>query len=328
MIHFTDELARAARKRGNPVVVGLDPRWENLPEGLADLAVGRDSSSAAGADRYALRALAYKQFCCEIIDVIAPLVPAVKPQSAFFEELGPHGMQALAAVMAHARQQGLLVILDAKRGDIGSTAEAYARGILGRDRECLGSGRSYRESRTLEMRACIPLSEWRSDRGAGLFVLVKTSNPGGGMFQDLVVSGMASGGPCSGWFVGEWITAWGRDGQRRDTLSPRCQPGGKSGGPDPRRLWLRGRWGCGRELLILSNWPSCARICLKPGFSYPVSVARAGLPRMWRQRLMAAAWERLSTVHAASFLPTSGPNMPNASVPRAGRKRWKPPRGK
>ena len=61
-------------------------------------------------------------------------MPAVKPQSAFFEELGPAGMEALSAVIQHAQQRGLLVILDGKRGDIGSTAEAYARGLLGRDK--------------------------------------------------------------------------------------------------------------------------------------------------------------------------------------------------
>ena len=67
-----------------------------------------------------------------MIDVVAPLVPAVKPQAAFFEECGPSGMVALANVMVYAREKGLLVILDGKRNDIGSTAEAYARGYLGR----------------------------------------------------------------------------------------------------------------------------------------------------------------------------------------------------
>ena len=76
-------------------------------------------------------AAAYEQFCREIIDVVARRVPAVKPQAAFFEELGPAGMAALASTVRYAAEQGLLVILDGKRNDIGSTAMAYARGFLG-----------------------------------------------------------------------------------------------------------------------------------------------------------------------------------------------------
>ncbi|MEO2044989.1 MAG: orotidine-5'-phosphate decarboxylase [Pirellulales bacterium] len=185
-----DELARAARKYRNPVMVGLDPRWENLPEGLRDLASDSDSSNPADDDLYSRRAKAYQQFCCEIIDVVAPLVPAVKPQSAFFEELGPAGMQALAAVIVHARQQGLIVILDAKRGDIGSTAAAYARGILGRTESAWGAD-AVTVNPYLGDESLHPFVKVAMERGAGLFVLVKTSNPGGGMFQDLVLDEQA-----------------------------------------------------------------------------------------------------------------------------------------
>ena len=82
---------------------------------------------------YDAKARAFAKFCNEIIDVVAPLVPAVKPQAAFFEELGPPGMIALGQVIARAHDRGLLVIVDGKRNDIGSTAEAYARGYLGRE---------------------------------------------------------------------------------------------------------------------------------------------------------------------------------------------------
>jgi orotidine-5'-phosphate decarboxylase len=186
VLHFMDELARAARKCKNPVMVGLDPRWVNLPDRLRDLASGPDSSNPADDDLHSRRAKAYQQFCCEIIDVVAPLVPAVKPQSAFFEELGPPGMQALAAVIVYARQQGLIVILDAKRGDIGSTAAAYARGILGRTESAWGAD-AVTVNPYLGDESLHPFVKVAMERGAGLFVLVKTSNPGGGMFQDLVV---------------------------------------------------------------------------------------------------------------------------------------------
>jgi orotidine-5'-phosphate decarboxylase len=176
MLHFTDELALAVRRCGNPVVVGLDPRWESLPPGLTESA----TTDLAG------RARAYKKFCQEVIDVVAPLVPAVKPQSAFFEELGPAGMQVLAQVIEYAQKRGLLVILDAKRGDIGSTAMAYAQGMLGRNHSAWGADaltiNPYLGDDSLK-----PFAETAAQRGAGLFVLVKTSNPGSGTFQDLPV---------------------------------------------------------------------------------------------------------------------------------------------
>ncbi len=120
------------------MLVGLDPRVAQLPPGLLD--AGAASSPAAKAE-------AFRRFCREVIDVVAPLVPAVKPQAAFFEQLGPPGMQALADVIQHARQAGLLVILDGKRNDIGSTAEAYAEAYVSRpDQSCLGLRCAHRES--------------------------------------------------------------------------------------------------------------------------------------------------------------------------------------
>ncbi|HMO85406.1 MAG TPA: orotidine-5'-phosphate decarboxylase, partial [Lacipirellulaceae bacterium] len=170
--HFTDKLAAAVRRCGNAVCVGLDPRWEQLPAPLI-------ADSADGS----VRARAYRDFCCGVIDAVAPLVPVVKPQAAFFEELGPPGVAALVDVIRYARQQGLLVILDAKRNDIGSTAEAYARGMLGRDSPWGADALTV--SPYLGEDSLLPFVEVARQRGAGLFVLVKTSNPGGGLLQDL-----------------------------------------------------------------------------------------------------------------------------------------------
>src|ERR1043165_3959870 len=118
--HFADRLAAAVRQKGNPVLVGLDPRAESLPPGLI-----------AG-EGLAAVAKGYAAFCRGVIDVVAPLVAAVKPQAAFFEQLGPAGMTALKETIDYVAAKGLLVILDGKRNDIGSTATGYAEAYLGR----------------------------------------------------------------------------------------------------------------------------------------------------------------------------------------------------
>ncbi|HEY5314638.1 MAG TPA: orotidine-5'-phosphate decarboxylase [Pirellulales bacterium] len=175
---FTDRLAAAVARLRNPVVVGLDPRWNDLPEALS---VAFDGQSPAG------RAAGYAAFCREVIDVVAPLVPVVKPQAAFFEQLGPAGMQALADTIAYARQRGLLVILDGKRNDIGSTATAYADGILGEASPWQADALTV--SPYLGDDSLQPFFDMASQRQAGIFVLVKTSNPGGQQFQDLDCGG-------------------------------------------------------------------------------------------------------------------------------------------
>jgi orotidine-5'-phosphate decarboxylase len=129
-------------------------------------------------------ATAYRDFCHRIIDVVAPLVAVVKPQAAFFEQLGPDGMVALAQVVQYARDCGLLVILDGKRNDIGSTAAAYADAYLGPTQSPWGCD-ALTVSPYLGDDSLSPFVEVAVQRGAGVFVLVKTSNPGGRLFQDL-----------------------------------------------------------------------------------------------------------------------------------------------
>ncbi len=127
--HFADCLAKLVQRCGNPVLVGLDPRYEQLPP---------DLQTAAGVADFAGQAAAYVAFCRGVIDVVAELVPAVKPQAAFFEQLGPAGTAALADVIDYAQGRGLLVILDGKRNDIGSTATAYAARIWAASRRAPG----------------------------------------------------------------------------------------------------------------------------------------------------------------------------------------------
>jgi orotidine-5'-phosphate decarboxylase len=178
MSTFADRLTESIRRCGNPVVVGLDPRKASLPDGLLPTSWGDEVDAIAQA---------YRTFCNGVIDVVAPLVPAVKPQVAFFEQLGPAGMRVLRQVVKHAREQGLLVIIDGKRNDIGSTAEAYADAHLGPESPWKGDALTvspYLGADSLE-----PFFKVANERVCGLFVLVKTSNPGGGMLQDLVANG-------------------------------------------------------------------------------------------------------------------------------------------
>ncbi|MGE3314024.1 MAG: orotidine-5'-phosphate decarboxylase [Planctomycetaceae bacterium] len=183
MTNFAARLHDAVRSKGTPALVGLDPRFDQLPAKILEAARRREPDCAA-----AQVASAFEEFCCGLIDVVAPLVPAVKPQAAFFEEYGHHGTRALARVMRHARDAGVIVICDAKRGDIGSTAEAYARAYLaGEDPDAASwcsdalTVNPYLGADTLE-----PFVKVGAERGAGIYVLVRTSNPGAKTFQDRV----------------------------------------------------------------------------------------------------------------------------------------------
>src|ERR671918_1941062 len=113
---FADRLAEAVERKRTQLVVGLDPRPDLLPVELrGDAHLGRQHAADASA-----------RFCRGLVDAVGPYVVAVKPQLAFFEALGADGVAALEDVCAYARTAGLLVVADAKRGDIGSTARAYA----------------------------------------------------------------------------------------------------------------------------------------------------------------------------------------------------------
>ncbi len=175
--HFADRLIAAVRRVKNPVLVGLDPRAESLPAGLIN---DNDPASIAAA---------YHWFCCGVIDVVAPLVAAVKPQLAFFEQLGPLGNTVLSVVTSYATKKGLLVILDGKRNDIGSTAQGYAEAYLGPGDASPWGGDALTVSPYLGDDSLTPFVEVARTRGAGIFVLVKTSNPGGKRFQDIVADG-------------------------------------------------------------------------------------------------------------------------------------------
>jgi len=172
-MHFGDRLTQAVTQKENGVLVGLDPRVDRLPGPVAP-----------NGNSHAEVAEAYKNFCCGVIDAVADLVPAVKPQAAFFEQLGPDGTRVLAEVIRYARSKELIVLLDAKRGDIGSTAEAYAKGYLGANSPWGADALTVNPY--LGDDSLTPFVEQAKKSDAGIFVLVKTSNPGGKIFQDRI----------------------------------------------------------------------------------------------------------------------------------------------
>lgn len=152
--------------------MGLDPRPAQLPATLrpADLT---DLDAVAAA---------YETFCIGILDAVTNLVPVVKPQAAFFEELGPAGMTVLARVIKAATARNLMVILDGKRNDIGTTATAYAAAYLGA--QSAWGCDALTVSPYLGRDSIEPFANRCRETASGIFVLVKTSNPGGGYLQD------------------------------------------------------------------------------------------------------------------------------------------------
>ena len=181
-MNFADRLAAAVKRTNSVTCVGLDPRKAQLPAPL------RDSVTSDAPDAWAA---AYTQFCKEIIDVVKDIVPCVKPQAAFFEQLGPAGMVALGEVIRYAGDSGLMVITDGKRNDIGSTATAYAQAYLGAGNSSPWGSDSLTVSPYLGRDSLEPFVDVCDSRDAGVFVLVKTSNPGGGLLQDRVADGQS-----------------------------------------------------------------------------------------------------------------------------------------
>jgi orotidine-5'-phosphate decarboxylase len=194
---FSDRVAAAVERKRTQLVVGLDPRIDLLPMELRGEAVAGRPAAAAAVER----------FCRGIVDAVAPYVVGVKPQVAFFEALGADGASALEAVCAHARDVGLLVVADGKRGDIGSTARAYATAFL----EPRGAQPPLADALTvspfLGRDSVDPFLAACRRHGAGLFVLVHTSNAGARDVQELALS---DGRPL--WHhVADLVAEWGAD---------------------------------------------------------------------------------------------------------------------
>ena len=192
MPHFADRLLDAVKAKGNPICVGLDPRFEQLPAHLREYALRQNQSTSKAI------AEAYLIFNKEILDALVDIVPVCKPQSAFYEELGFEGIRVLHETIQYAKRKKFIVIADAKRGDIGPTAVAYARAFLGgpgiptpRGETELGyQADSVTVNPYMGSDTMVPYLETGTPAGQGIFALVKTSNPGSGDLQDLDAGGV------------------------------------------------------------------------------------------------------------------------------------------
>lgn len=200
-----NKLVKKIQQKGAPIVVGLDPMLSYIPEPVLQKAYAQYGETLEGA------AEAIWQFNKEIIDNICDLIPAVKPQIAMYEQFGIEGLKAFQKTINYCKEKDLVVIGDVKRGDIGSTSEAYAAGHLGKVTvggqrlpvfdEDFATVNPYLGSDGIK-----PFIKVCKEEKKGLFILVKTSNPSSGEFQDRLIDGR----PLYEW-VGEKVAQWGEE---------------------------------------------------------------------------------------------------------------------
>ncbi len=183
------KLIEEITKKNAPVVAGLDPMLDYVPEGIKKEAFEKYGENLEGA------AEAIWQFNKGIIDAIYDLVPAVKPQIAMYEQFGIPGMEVFSRTVSYCKEKGLVVIGDVKRGDIGSTSAAYATGHIGKVKIGNSFCAAFDEdfitvNPYLGSDGINPFLDVCKEEDKGIFILVKTSNPSSGEFQDKLVDGV------------------------------------------------------------------------------------------------------------------------------------------
>ena len=200
-----NQLVANIKKTGAPIVVGLDPMLNYIPEQVQKKAFAEYGETLEGA------AEAIWQFNKEIVDKIYDLIPAVKPQIAMYEQFGLPGLAAFKKTVDYCKEKGLVVIGDIKRGDIGSTSAAYAVGHIGKVKVGSKIYAPFDEDFVtvnpyLGSDGVNPFLDVCKEEKKGIFVLVKTSNPSSGEFQDQKIDGR----PLYE-LVGEKVAAWGSE---------------------------------------------------------------------------------------------------------------------
>lgn len=204
-----NKLIQGIQRTGAPIVVGLDPTLKFVPGHLKQKAFAEYGETLKGA------AEAVWLFNKEIIDNIYDLIPAVKPQIAMYEQFGIEGLLVFQKTVDYCKEKGLVVIGDVKRGDIGSTSEAYAVGHLGKvqvgSKLCSGFNEDFvTVNPYLGSDGVAPFIKVCKEEKKGIFVLVKTSNPSSGEIQDRMICEQSGERPLYE-IVGEMVAEWGAD---------------------------------------------------------------------------------------------------------------------
>ena len=200
-----NKLVAGIKKTNAPIVVGLDPTLKMIPEHIMKAAIAEHGETLEAAGE------AIWQFNKAIVDAVCDLIPAVKPQIAMYEQFGIPGLVAFKRTVDYCKEKGLVVIGDIKRGDIGSTSEAYAVGHLGKvtigSKTCYGFDEDFvTVNPYLGSDGVNPFIKICKEENKGLFILVKTSNPSSGEFQDQMI-----GEKTLYQMVGEKVAEWGND---------------------------------------------------------------------------------------------------------------------
>ncbi len=198
-----DRLIENIVKMQNPTVAGLDPKLDYVPASIKERCFEKYGKTLDGA------AAALFEFNKALIDVLCDIVPAIKPQAAYYEMYGWQGVKALCDTIAYAKSKGMFVITDGKRNDIGTTMEAYATAHLGTT-EVAGESVDAFGADALTVNGYLgtdgikPLANVCKEKDKGIFVLVKTSNPSSGELQDMMLNTDATvyehmGRMCESW---------------------------------------------------------------------------------------------------------------------------------
>lgn len=208
MSNFADKLISAINAKGSPVCVGLDPRLEQIPDFIKE-----DALAAHPKDVLKASAEALLSFNKGIIDAVHDLVPVVKPQFAFYAPFGADGVRVFGETIAYAKLKGLLTVADVKCNDIGSTAQMLAQTFLGESTLLDGSKKALFDADCLTVTAypgwdgVKPFVDVCIEKGKGIFIWVKSSNPSGGDLQDLIMSDSRAVYEI----MGHYVESWGAD---------------------------------------------------------------------------------------------------------------------
>ncbi len=264
MSSFPERLALSVAKHG-PLMVGIDPHLEHLPDPFK-----QTFESLSGAPRRAAAAQAVLEWSLQVIEAVAGEVAVVKPQAAFFEQLGSPGWAALEATCKAAREAGLLVVLDAKRGDIGSTASAYAKALV--DNEGPVAADALTLSPYLGPESLTPFVEYCRTQEKGAFILLRTSNPGSEALQ-----GQGSGGAAVE--IAQWLEHWNQELRGPSGFGPIGAVVGATLAPEELQHW---RKTCPHTWLLVPGvgaqgaTPADTRPCFREdGLGALVNVSRA-----------------------------------------------------